>query len=493
MKERVSAFLREHELLQAGGTVLAGVSGGADSVCLLLLLKELEPETGTRVAAVHVNHSIRGESADADEAFVRALCERIRVPLTVRTVDVPALAKDRGLSLEEAGREARLRVFAEEAARLGCSAAAVAHHRDDAAETVLMNLLRGCGPEGLTGLRPKRPLPPTEAVAAPGVMLIRPLLCVTKREIAAWLEARGEIWREDETNAEPGAFRNRIRLEALPLLEEIRPGAAENILRLSELAEETAGFLERAAGEVFARALEEASGASAADAMPEAPGTVALDVKRLREADPALLPYVIRTALAEFRGDLHDISSAHIDAVRGLILRDTDGAADLPGTRVRRTGGKIVFAPPEPRGRTAEHLETDPRLAAALPNMGFTVRDRLPGEIFPENPYTKCFDYDKISQNIVIRRRLPGDFLEVNGGTKLLRRWFIDEKVPAGVRADVPLLADGSHVMWIVGGRMSDRYKVGPDTRRILEARLTERETVSGSGPEATSPSVKEQ
>ena len=523
MKDRVSAFLREYDLLQADGRILTGVSGGADSMCLLLLLKEAEKDGGPQIFAVHVNHGIRGAEADADEAFVREVCERQGVPLTVIREDIPRLAAERGTTLEETGRDVRLEVFRAEALRLGCAAVAVAHHRDDAAETVLMNILRGCGPEGLAGLRPSRPL---SAADPEGPKLIRPLLDVTKREILDWMRARGEAWREDATNAEPDADRNRIRLEVLPLLESIRPGAAGRVAGLAERAAELTGLTDRLAAGVLAQA-KRAAGAQARVAGPvtggesETPGTAGapgifgnvvpaavLGTEPLREADPALLPYVLRLALAEARGTLKDVTAVHLEALKNLVRRETDAEADLPGIIAARKGDLLLFYPcaartgagNDPAGEASDGEAADGESAKAcgedmapLPQLEYSVREIAPGEKYPENPYTKWFDYDKITQNIVIRRRLPGDFLEVNGGTKLLRRWFIDEKVPAGARAGVPLLADGSHIMWIVGGRMSDHYKVGPNTRRILEARLTEREPAPGPVPEALSPSVKEQ
>ena len=440
-------------------------------MCLLLLLKELEPETGMRVSAVHVNHCIRGAEADADEAFVRETCERLGVPLTVVRKDVPGLAAERGTTIEETGRDVRLEVFREEADRLGCRAVAVAHHRDDAAETVLMNILRGCGPEGLAGLRPSRPL---SAEDPEGPKLIRPLLDVTKREILDYMSSRGETWREDSTNTETDADRNRIRLEVLPLLEAIRPGAAGRLAGLAERSAELAGLTDRLAGEVLARARQAAENEGAA--MGGAAGNIVpaavFGTEPLREADPALLPYVLRLALAEARGTLKDVTATHLEALKDLVRRDTDAAADLPGIRAVRKGGRLLFYPPASgRGESGE---------APLPLLEYSLREIAPGEKYPENPYTKWFDYDKITQIAVIRHRQPGDSIEIAGsGRKLLRRWFIDEKIPADERAGVPLLADGSHIMWIIGGRVpggriSDRYKVGPETRRVLEVRLKE-------------------
>ena len=491
MKAKVSAYIREHDLLQADGKVLVGISGGADSMCLLLLLKEL----GADLFAVHVNHGIRGAAAEADEAFVRAACARLQVPLTVAAADVPALSRERGTTLEETGRDVRLSVFRAEAARIGCQAVAVAHHRDDQAETVLLNMLRGCGPEGLTGLRASRPL---SAEDPEGPRLIRPLLCVSKQEILDWMRSRGETWCEDDTNTETDADRNRVRLEVLPLLERIRPGAGGRLAGLAERTDALTGLAERMAETVYERAMcSDPKSTCGGNGMP------CLNAELLQKADPALLPYVLRRALAEARGSIKDITAAHLAALEGLVRRADDGAADLPGIRARRRGGFLLFGTDDPAAGpgspdwTGASGEGGSTMLQPLPHVELSVRDIAPGEKYPENPYTKWFDYDKITQIAVIRRRLPGDFLEVNGGErKLLRRWFIDEKIPADRRANVPLLADGDHIMWIIGGRnpggrISDRYKVGPETRRILEARLTEHQSVPAAGGDPTS-AVKE-
>ena len=216
-RQKVLAFMRKNHMTDRGDGVLAAVSGGADSVCLLLLLCELAAELGIHVSAFHMNHGIRGAEADRDERFVEKLCGRMGVPLTVVHEKVGSYAADHGLSTEEAGRILRYRHLKETAEKYGCAKIAVAHHEDDDAETVLLNLFRGSGLPGLSGIRPVRE------------EIIRPLLCVSRKEIEEYLTSREHSWCEDSTNKENDYTRNKIRHKILPLMVEINEQAAKMI------------------------------------------------------------------------------------------------------------------------------------------------------------------------------------------------------------------------------------------------------------------------
>ena len=217
-------YAKQHELLEAGSTVVAGVSGGADSVALLHILKALEERLSITVAAAHFNHRIRGESADADEAFVKALCERLSVPLLCGGADVLKAAKEEGKTLEQAARDLRYAFLEEARQHFGAAYIAVAHHMDDQAETVLMHLVRGAGAAGLRGMQPKRG------------RIIRPLLFLRRQEIEAYLAENSIPYRTDETNLLREGTRNRIRLDVMPYLSEhLNEHAAENIAAAAAL------------------------------------------------------------------------------------------------------------------------------------------------------------------------------------------------------------------------------------------------------------------
>ena len=223
---KLIAFEKRHELLAPGRRVLAAVSGGPDSVVLAHWLSIQARRKGLTVALLHVNHGLRGKSAERDAEFVRRLGARLGMRVTVIRADVKGRARRTGLGLEEAGRKERYRALIARARRGRFDAVATGHQLDDQAETVLLHLLRGTSLEGLGGIPPKRPL-------APGIELIRPLLALTRAEVMAYLEIHALDWRDDRTNRDPKFARNWMRRDILPLLEARAPGVKE---RLSEIA-----------------------------------------------------------------------------------------------------------------------------------------------------------------------------------------------------------------------------------------------------------------
>lgn len=224
---KLVAFEKRHGLLPPGGRVLAGVSGGPDSVCLAHWLSVQKKRKGLDVALLHVHHGLRGREADKDARFVAALGKKLGLPTTVVKVDVKALAKKRGQGLEDAGRKARYDELAKRARRSGRRFAATGHQLDDQAETFLLHLLRGTSAAGLGGMAPRRPL-------APGVELVRPLLPLSREEVLAYLRVHGLDWREDASNASEAFERNWVRRKLLPLLDERRPGIRARLAGLAE-------------------------------------------------------------------------------------------------------------------------------------------------------------------------------------------------------------------------------------------------------------------
>ena len=221
MYQRVKTYVEKHHMLQEHDHVITGVSGGADSVCLLFMLKELEKEMPLELTAVHIHHGLRGDSADADEKYVKALCRRLGVECLTFHENVEQYAKDQRLTLEEAGRNIRRRIFEQVCREKNGTKIALAHHQNDNAETLLWNLSRGCGLRGLGGISP---------VEGENISYIRPLLCVQRREIEAFLQENGIAYCTDETNLEDHYTRNRLRNHVIPYLEqEINPQTVQRI------------------------------------------------------------------------------------------------------------------------------------------------------------------------------------------------------------------------------------------------------------------------
>lgn len=437
------AYIEKYRMIEAGSQAVAGVSGGADSVCLLFLLMEYQKRVPFSLRAVHVNHHLRGEEAVRDQEFTRRLCESLGVPLDLYDYDVPRMAETEHLSCEEAGREARRRAFYRTACRWERPdqvRIALAHHENDQAETVLHNLVRGAGLAGLAGIRPVH--------RTGSGMYIRPLLCISREETENYLIQRGIPWVTDSTNEEEVYTRNKIRREILPALMQINSGAVKNIAAAAGRVLEAEDYL----SELTQKAVEKYTAKE---------GSVWILSRNLFEEPMLLQKRVVKNVLEAAAGKKKDLSSAHMEAVLELAKGRTGASASLIyGLRAQQVYGDIHITRGEQEKKDLLELE-------------FRVFPYENQQI-PEKTYTKWFDYDKIKNSLAVRRRLPGDYLMISrdGGTKKLKDYFIDCKVPRRERDNVTLLADGSHVLWAVGYRISEYYKVTSQTKKVIKVQV---------------------
>ncbi len=453
MVSQICAYMRENRMIEPKDRVLAGLSGGADSVCLFFVLLELRRELDFELLCVHVNHNLRGEESDRDEAFVRELCRKQGVPLVCRSCRVRERAKEEGRSLEETGRICRYEVFREVAEEQGCSRIAVAHHGDDQAETMLFHLFRGTGIRGLSGMRPVRGA------------VIRPLLMLEREEIREWLRERGIAWCTDSTNESEDYTRNRIRHAVLSCAkEQINPGAVRHMAETARELREIEEYLEERTEEAFRLCVRQ-----------EEEGYYLFEdiFARFR---PVIAGRVLLRCLEE-TGGLRDVERRHVKLLKELFRQGTGSSLELPKGRkaVREYEGIWI-------GREAVDGEDIGSVCPSIPGSGrageytwiFSLENSYKSQIIPKKTYTKWFDYDKIVQCLEIRKRKPGDYLEINRahGRKKLKDYLIDEKVPARERDKLWLLADGSHILWIPGMRISEAYKVTEHTTRILKVQL---------------------
>src|SRR5918997_1239957 len=415
------------------GRPLALVSGGPDSVALLRALLEL----GGEPAVLHVDHALRGEESREDAEFVRALCEGLGVRCEVRR-----LSLDDGPNLQERAREARYRLAEEAADELALRTIAAGHTADDVAETVLMNLARGGGLRGLSGIPPVRD------------RLVRPLIERTRREILDYLQSLGQPYRTDPTNLTGKYARNRVRLEVMPVLEDLYAGATRNLARAAALAREDLKALEGlAAGVVERRG-----------------GEVVLPAKALAVLPPALRRYAVRRAYAEVLPAAAPLSSALVEAVLELGSgRDGTRTLDLPGGVVAagRGGEEISLYPREEPAAGEERLEVGETIFA-----GWRVSARGVARYDPGDASRAEGAYLDASRGPYgVRLAREGDIIRPLGlgGTKKVLRAMMDRKVPRELRRRTPVVVgEGGEVAWIFLGELGEGFKVDEATERML-------------------------
>lgn len=460
-EQKVKVYVERFHMIEPKDTIVLGISGGADSVCLLKILARWKEAWGISLRAVHVHHQLRGEEADADERFVRELCENEGIPCRVFHEDVQGMAQREKIGLEEAGRIARYRCFATVCEDVGGGKIALAHHQDDLAETMLHHLVRGTGMAGLCSLKPV------------SGNRIRPLLCLEKEEILVYLKAAGQPWRTDSSNLEDDYTRNRIRHHVLEELKtEVNPRAVRHMAQLSEELEETRAVLAQVAAEKRRQYVRKSEKGM-------------LLAEELKKEPDLIGRQIVHDLLKEISGKQKDFTRIHVEAVQELWNRKVGARRDLPyGMQAIRTYDGIYLERKAEKCKTRDseknagiqinvHSEGTEsfQIGELTLTVSRTARDF--GEI-PEKKYTKWFDYDRIKQTLVIRHRQPGDRICLfdGGGSKKLKDYLIDRKIPAQKRDQLWLLADGSDILWIIGERISAAYKVTAESQRILQAEI---------------------
>ncbi len=434
--------------------VIAAVSGGSDSVALLLILRELAAAGLLRLAGVaHLHHHIRGRSADDDCAFVQALALRLGLPCEVDHADVPVLARQAGQSLEVAGRNVRLAFYRQALSRLGAQSVALAHTRGDQAETVLLRLARGAGPRGLGGMAPR------------SGHRIRPLLEVSRQELREWLAAQGESWREDATNNDVAVVRNRIRHRVLPQLAFVNPRVEEALARAARIHAADADVLDELAAVEVARLVE------------PGPGRVTIDRARLHQLPEALARRVVLRALKAA-----EPSRAHGWDDTDAVLRLAKGTAVAVGrVRVELNGGFVVLTISIPFPLAGGTARADsPVVVLDVPGRvrhplgwwtmeadGPMARDAT----VPASPTQVVLDAAAVGRQLTIRGWRPGDRVQPLGlgGRKKLQDVFVDRKVPRDERGLVPVVLDArERIAWVAGHVVGEPFRVTPSSSSVV-------------------------
>jgi len=456
---KVLDYETKHHMIAAGDRLVAGISGGADSICLLLILIRLMKEIPFSVTVVHINHQLRDEEAGRDQLFVEELCERHGIPCRVFMENVQEFAQENGLTLEEAGRLVRRKCFWQVLESENADKIVLAHHKNDNAETFLMNLARGTGLAGLGGIRP---------VAGP---VIRPLLCLSRGEIEAWLVEQGLSWCTDSTNASDHYTRNRVRHHILPMLEEqVNAKTVDHLQETMEQMQQLKDFVDEQCQRAMSRCLTR-----------EREGTLLIHKELLEQEHPYLQSELLRGGLIQMSGQVKDVSQVHVESLRALLNKQVGRQIHLPYNIKALRVYEGICLQQDKEMQSCEAIELQIPGTTYIPWAEQTIscsvisgKKDISTEEMGENLYTKCFNYDIINDTVQIRTRRTGDFLKIDetGHRQKLKSWFINEKIPSADRDHMLLLAVGSEVLWIPGYRRSGSYLVTDTTKNILKIQI---------------------
>ncbi len=448
--------------LQPGDKIVAAVSGGADSVCLLSLLRQLSTRCAFTLHVAHLNHGFRPEaSQEAD--FVKRLCDDWEIPITLSSLPVPQICKEQHLSKQEGARQVRYAFLKEVARTVGARWIALGHTADDQAETFLMRLLRGAGSQGLGAIPRMR-----------DGIIIRPLLMISREQILDELSRERIPFIEDSSNRQEVYLRNRIRHRLLPLLEEYNPKVKEALFRETELLQEENDFLTRYTEELIPQICIEKKEA-----------TVSFDLQRLGSLHPALQRRMVRWGLDQLHPGLKGIGFKHVEAVLSKALPGPTGKVySLPHHfQVEKGYTKLLLRKNASKeGRAETLLPTLPAEISLSPSSNpidlpqWGLRLTLTLRRHREQPliFSTCaasFDFDRISNSLSLRGWRPGDFLVptgMGGKHKKLQDLFVDAKIPRSQRASIPILTCSEGVLWVVGLRVDDRFLATETTKEVL-------------------------
>ncbi len=468
LKQQVLQTIKKYDLINYGDGIVVGVSGGYDSVCLLHILYSISEEFRLRLYPVHINHMLRGEEALRDEKFVEAFCSSIGLEALVKRINIAEIARAGKISLEEAGRDARYVEFGRVAKETGADKIAVAHSKNDQVETLLMRIFRGTGPEGLKGMEYRRD------------NIIRPLLDSDRPQIERYVIESGLEAITDSSNLHTDYFRNRIRLQVIP---EINRAAGsditENLLRLSKIVVADEDYLRYNSELYYQQAL-----------IKKGNFFTELNLEQLGQMHQAICSRVMRMAFNDASKSLTGLEFVHIEKLMQLISNGRTGARlDLPlGLMAVRSYHSLIIQ--------KQGLEKSEKYQYELKLPGDTCIGIKNGiirtKVLNFNTIEECkdfikkqkssesafFDFEKLKEKseikndfqLMVRNRLDGDIFKPlkSIGTKKLKEYFIDSKIPKNVRDELPLIAINKEIIWIIGNKTSDNYKVTDNTKSVL-------------------------
>ena len=452
-----------------GRRLVVAVSGGPDSLALLYALHRLRDELGLALHVAHLDHRLRGQDSAADAEFVAQTCAKLGIDCTVENVDVLAFRREHRMSLEEAAREVRYRFLANVAEQVGAEAVVLGHTSDDQVETVLMNVIRGSGLRGLRGMMPVS----KQRIAGSDLTLFRPLLNLPKQDTIAYCEALDLTPRADESNRSMEMTRNKVRLELLPLLREMNPAFGDAILRLARNANEALAVVEGAVDAAWSEAVSQVG------------ESICIDRERFFELDAALRSHLVIRALAHVKGDTQGIERIHVDDAVNAVIESSGSQLHLPGGLLLIVEQRSALIYAGDKAFAAASFDVSPLAVPGVTTVGewrfTTERLKTPSAYRPRDEseqspreFVERFGRAVDIPSLAVRTRLRGDRFQPLGmaGTKKLKDFMIDEKIPNSLRDSVPLIVTSRGIAWVVGWRIAEWAKVDNDDRECLEIRV---------------------
>jgi tRNA(Ile)-lysidine synthase len=459
--DKIVKTIKRNGMITEGDKVCVAVSGGPDSIALLHYLSNLKDRLNITLSVQHINHMLRGVESDADERFVSETADKLSIPFVVTRIDVKKYRSAAGGSIQSSARELRYRTFGRLIEKGEADRVALAHTADDSAETVLMNLLRGSGHQGLSGIPAVRE-----------GLFIRPMIDVWKKDILKSLSKNSIHFRIDRSNEDTKYLRNRVRLELVPYLEKnYNPEITAALNRTASLSGDVLKFIGKIASEELDKSV-----------VKEGRGEAVLDINLVAKLDPALQRELLRQAIEKVKGFSRGIFYRNIEDLRSLILSDSSGELNLPGLVCVKSGEKLMLH----TGR-----ETASPYSYRFRGEGDVVIDEAgcvvhieeveSGRVEFDSSCMEVFvDADALPGDTVFRNRKDGDRFRPlgGGGSQKLKDFFVNNKVARWERDKLPLLASGSDILWIPGMRLSENIKLQTGTKRFIRMEYIRSEEV---------------
>ena len=455
----VRQTIKRENLIEKNDKILIALSGGPDSICLLDIMIKLKDEYNLTLYAAHLNHRIRGIDAQEDSLFCQKICKKNNVTFFVKNIDIPELAVQQSRGVEEVARDVRYDMFFDIKNKLGINKIAVAHNLDDQAETMLMKMFRGSGIQGLRGIDYKR---------KDGI--IRPLLDIYKSQINEYCDVNNLNPRIDKTNFESDYSRNKVRLDLIPYIENNYCENIKQILsRTANVIRDDYNYIEKVSKEHYELLVKNKSD-----------DEIILDLPLLKNTDTAIQKRVIRLAILDIMGNLNNIENVHIVDSLSLLEKSDGKIINLPKNLkayIKNEDYVITTKNQENEEITYEYkIEINGK--TVVNEIGLTVTTSvLPAKdslALPVSKYIKVFDYDKIVGSLYVRSRKIGDKLSPIGltGTKKIKDILINKKIPADTKYMFPIISDDEQILWLLGYRISENYKIDDSTQRVIRIQL---------------------